>query len=72
VIRIRFALVASFILGCFFATFGLFDSLTKFAVGAIVACLSVIGFGLMDYLETQHDNFLLQERQDVWARRDGE
>jgi len=69
--RLRIGLSGSFIIGCFYAAFGLFDSLGKFAAGIIVAALSVIAYGLTDYVETQHDNFLLQERQDVWARRDG-
>ena len=39
--RLRIGLVGSFIIGCFYAAFGLFDSLGKFAAGIIVACISI-------------------------------
>jgi hypothetical protein len=68
--RIRIGLVITFIIGCLYATFGLFESLTKFGVGLIVACLSVIGYGLCDYLEAEHNNQIYTEREQVWARRD--
>ena len=68
--RIRIGLALTFIIGSLYSAFGLFESLTKFAVGIIVACLAVIGFGLIDHLESEHDNRIIQERQQVWARRD--
>lgn len=70
--RLRIGLVGSFIIGCFYAAFGLFDSLGKFAAGIIVAALSIIAYGLTDYVETVHDNQLIAERQSVWARRDAD
>jgi hypothetical protein len=70
--RLRIGLVGSFIIGCFYAAFGLFDSLGKFAAGIIVAALSVIAYGLTDYVETVHDNQLIAERESVWARRDAD
>ena len=70
--RLRIGLVGSFIIGCFYAAFGLFDSLGKFAAGIIVAALSIIAYGLTDYLETVHDNQLIAERESVWARRDAD
>jgi len=68
--RIRIGLVLTFVIGCLYSTFGLFESLTKFSVGLIVACLAVIGYGLVDYLESEHNNQIYNERQKVWARRD--
>jgi len=68
--RIRIGLLLSFIIGCLYATFGLFESLTKFTVGIVVACLAVIAYGLVDYLEAEHDNQIHTEREKVWARRD--
>lgn len=70
--RLRIGLVGSFIIGCFYAAFGLFDSLGKFAAGIIVAGLSIIAYGLTDYVETVHDNQLIAERESVWARRDAD
>ena len=68
--RIRIGLALTFIIGSLYSAFGLFESLTKFAVGVIVACLAVIGFGLIDHLESEHDNRIIRERQQVWSRRD--
>jgi len=68
--RIRIGLALTFIIGSLYAAFGLFESLTKFSVGIIVSCLAVIGFGLLDHLEAEHDNRIIRERQEVWARRD--
>ena len=70
--RLRIGLVGSFIIGCFYAAFGLFDSLGKFAAGIIVAALSIIAYGLTDYIESVHDNQLIAERESVWARRDAD
>jgi len=68
--RIRIGLALTFIIGSLYSAFGLFESLTKFSVGIIVSCLAVIGFGLLEHLEAQHDNQILLERDRVWARRD--
>jgi uncharacterized membrane protein len=68
--RIRIGLALTFIIGSLYSAFGLFESLTKFSVGMVVACLAVIGFGLLDHLEAEHDNRILREREQVWARRD--
>jgi hypothetical protein len=70
--RLRIGLSGSFIIGCFYAAFGLFDSLGKFAAGIIVAALSIIAYGLTDYVETVRDNQLIAERESVWARRDAD
>ena len=70
--RIRIGLVLTFIIGSLYSAFGLFDSLGKFAVGIIVAALSVIAYGLVDYVEAEHNNQICEERRQVWARRDGE
>jgi hypothetical protein len=68
--RIRIGLALTFIIGSLYSAFGVFESLTKFSVGIIVSCLAVIGFGLLDHLEAEHDNRIIRERQEVWARRD--
>ena len=68
--RIRIGLALTFIIGSLYSAFGLFESLTKFSVGIIVSCLAVIGFGLLEHLEAEHDNRIIRERQEVWARRD--
>jgi hypothetical protein len=70
--RIRIGLVLTFIIGCLYSTFGLFESLGKFALGIIIAALSVIAYGLVDYVEARHNEQLFVEREKVWARRDGE
>ena len=70
--RIRIGLAGTFIIGCFYSVFGLFDSLGKFALGLTVAMLSVIAYGLTDYLEAEHDKQICDQRDQVWARRDGE
>jgi hypothetical protein len=68
--RIRIGLVLTFIIGCLYAAFALFDSLTKFSVGITVGCLAIIAYGLCDYLEVEHDHRIRAERQRVWCRRD--
>jgi hypothetical protein len=67
--RIRIGLHLSAIIGLLYAAFGVFESLTKFAVGLIVVCLSVIAYGLLDTLE---DRRLYQGREQVWQRRDSQ
>jgi hypothetical protein len=68
--RIRIGLALTFVIGCLYSAFGLFDSLTKFSAGMIVASLAVIGYGLVDHVEAEHDNQICAERDRVWARRD--
>ena len=67
--RIRIGLQLTFIIGLLYAAFGLFESLTKFAVGLIVACLAVIAYGLLDTVESER---LMQGREKVWQRRDSQ
>ena len=65
--RLRIGLQLTVIIGLLYAAFGLFESLTKFAVGLIVACLAVIAYGLLDTVEAER---LSQCREKVWQRRD--
>ena len=65
--RLRIGLQLTVIIGLLYAAFGLFESLTKFAVGLIVACLAVIAYGLLDTVEAER---LSQGREKVWQRRD--
>ena len=67
--RIRIGLQLTVIIGLLYAAFGLFESLTKFAVGLIVACLAVIAYGLLDTVESER---LMQGREKVWQRRDSQ
>jgi len=69
--RIRIGLVLTFVIGALYASYGLFESLAKFSLGVIVACLAAIGYGLVDYMEDRHERRILAERQQVWRRRDG-
>ena len=68
--RIRVGLQLTAIIGLFYAAFGLFESLTKFAAGLIVACLAIIIYGLLDTLES--DRQLSEGREQVWQRRDSQ
>ena len=67
--RIRIGLQLTVIIGLLYAAFGLFESLTKFAVGLIVASLAVIAYGLLDTVESER---LMQGREKVWQRRDSQ
>ena len=67
--RLRIGLQLTVIIGLLYAAFGLFESLTKFAVGLIVACLAVIAYGLLDTVESER---LMQGREKVWQRRDSQ
>jgi biopolymer transport protein ExbB/TolQ len=70
--RLRIGLQLTFIIGLLYAAFGLFESLTKFAVGLIVACLAVIAYGLLDTVEAEADRRLTRGREKVWQRRDAQ
>ena len=67
--RLRIGLQLTFIIGLLYAAFGLFESLTNFAVGLIVACLAVIAYGLLDTVESER---LTRGREKVWQRRDSQ
>ena len=67
--RLRIGLQLTVIIGLLYAAFGLFESLTKFAVGLIVASLAVIAYGLLDTVESER---LMQGREKVWQRRDSQ
>jgi len=70
--RIRIGLLLTAIIGLFYAAFGVFESLTKFALGLIVSCLAAIAYGLLDTLESQSDRRLSEGREKVWQRRDSQ
>ena len=70
--RVRIGLHLTLIIGLLYAAFGIFESLTKFAVGLIVACLAVIAYGLLDTVEAESDRRLAVGRERVWQRRDGQ
>ncbi len=67
--RLRIGLQLTVIIGLLYAAFGLFESLTKFAVGLIVASLAVIAYGLLDTVEAER---LTRGREKVWQRRDAQ
>ena len=67
--RVRIGLHLTAIFGLLYAAFGLFESLTKFAVGIVVVCLAIIGCGLLDTFEDQR---LADDREKVWQRRDAQ
>jgi len=50
---VRVALVLTIILGSIYAAAGLFDTLLHFTVGIVVACVGLIGYGLVDWIETR-------------------
>ena len=52
--RLRIGLVMSMILGLLYASFGIFESLTKFGVGVAVGAAAVVGLGLLDFLEARN------------------
>jgi hypothetical protein len=67
--KVRVALALTFVLGCLYAAFGVFESLWKFGTGMIVSSVAVVVWGYLDY-SGGHDDRISQERTDVWARRD--
>ena len=67
--RVRIGLHLTAIFGLLYSAFGLFESLTKFAVGIVVVCLSIIACGLLDTFEDQR---LADDREKVWQRRDAQ
>jgi L-lactate permease len=52
--RLRIGLVMSMIIGLLYASFGIFESLTKFGVGVAVAAAAVVGLGLLDFLKARN------------------
>lgn len=69
--RLRVGLTLTILLGLMWAAVGLFDSLTQVAVGLILAGVSGVGIGLVDYLDNRRDAHLAQGRAEVWERRRG-
>lgn len=67
---VRIGCAVTVILGAIFASAGLMDSLTEFGIGLVVASAGVIGYGLCDFIESNRNEKLYQERRDVWQRRD--
>jgi len=72
VTRLRVGLSITIMIGALYAAAGLFDSLTKFGVGICVAATAVIGYGLLDFLDSHQDEQTARGRDAVWARRDEE
>ncbi len=70
--RVRIGLHLTVIIGLLYGAFGLFESLTKFALGISVACVAVIAYGLLDALESEADRRLAEGREQVWRRRDSQ
>ena len=68
--RIRIGMAITVIIGATYAAAGLFDSLRHFAIGVVVACLGVIGHGLLDFIESRRDEKLRRYRVEVWRRRE--
>ena len=68
--RIRIGLTLTIIAASMYAAAGLFHSLTDFAVGTVTACLAMIGYGLVDFLEAHRDEQTARGREAVWARRE--
>jgi len=69
-VSVRVALAATFIIGCLYAAFGVFESLWKFGIGMIVSSVAVLVWGYLDYADSSHNERIAQERDHVWARRD--
>jgi hypothetical protein len=67
---VRIALAITFIIGCLYASFGVFESLWKFGIGMIVSSTAVLVWGFLDYNDGSHDDRIAEERDQVWARRD--
>jgi hypothetical protein len=67
--RIRIGCALTMIAGLLYAAFGVFDSLTKFGLGLVVASAAVIAWGLVDYLDARQVTQWQAGRDDVWARR---
>jgi len=66
---IRIGLALTFVLGCLYSAFGVFESLWKFGLGMIVSSVAVLVWGYLDY-SGGHDDRIAEERDRVWARRD--
>jgi hypothetical protein len=67
---VRIALAITFIIGCLYAAFGVFESVSKFGVGMVVSSAAVLVWGFLDYTDSSRDERIAQERDQVWARRD--
>jgi hypothetical protein len=65
--RIRIGLFLTMILGTVYAAAGLFSSLRDFGIGVAVVAVAACGQGLVTYI---HDQQIVQQRVQVWARRD--
>jgi len=68
--RVRIGLIITFIVGCLYSAFGVFESLGKFGLGLIVACIAALVYGFIDYRESDHNYRITEQREQVWARRD--
>lgn len=68
--RIRIGCAITTLLGAMYAAAGLLQSLGHFALGLIVAAVGVIGYGLVDVIESDRQEKLRQYRAEVWHRRD--
>jgi len=53
-VSIRIGLALTFVIGCLYAAFGVFESLWKFGIGMIVSSVAVLVWGYLDY-SSSHD-----------------
>lgn len=68
--RLRVGFSLTTIVGLLWTAVGLFDSLTQLGVGLVVACLGVIGYGAVDYVEARQVQRWQTGRDQVWERRE--
>ena len=71
-IRVRIALAVTFLLGVIYGFSGLLSSVAEFLTGMAVALAALLGYGLLDFIESHRDERLHRTRIEVWARRDEE
>ena len=70
--RIRIGLAVTFLLGVIYGFSGLMSSVAEFLTGMAVAMGALLGYGLLDFIESRRDERLHRTRAEVWARRDKE
>ena len=70
--RIRIGLALTFLAGVIYGFSGLMSSVAEFLTGMGVAMAALLGYGLLDFIESRRDERLHRTRAEVWARRDEE
>jgi len=68
--RLRIGFAITSILGVIYSGSGIFDSLAAFGIGICVACIGIIGYCGVDYVEARNREELARYRAEVWRRRD--